>query len=82
METAYKVFKKDVIEKIAPKLRCVEYDFEPEVTAQILLHGYKIHEVPITYSPRTSKAGKKIGFMDGIQAIYTLFKCKIVGRRR
>lgn len=78
METAYKVFSSDVIRRI--RLRCVEFDFEPEVTAKILQMGYKITEVPITYTPRRVNEGKKIGFYDGIEAISQLVKNKMFPR--
>jgi hypothetical protein len=58
METAYKVFRRDTIETI--RLRCVGFDFEPELTAKLLRAGRRIVEVPITYSPRRSDEGKKI----------------------
>ena len=49
METAYKVFKADVLKRI--KLKRVGFDFEPEITAKLLKAGYQIHEVPISYNP-------------------------------
>jgi dolichol-phosphate mannosyltransferase len=57
-------------------LRCVRFDFEPEITAKLLLAGYQIHEVPIGYTPRTREEGKKISVIDGIEAIHTLFRCR------
>lgn len=72
METAYKVFKAEVIKNL--RLRCVGFDIEPEITAQVLKAGYTIHEVPIAYNPRTTQEGKKISWRDGIEAIYTLLK--------
>ncbi len=72
METAYKVFKTEVVKNL--RLRCVGFDIEPEITAQILKAGYTIHEVPIGYNPRTTQEGKKISWRDGIEAIYTLLK--------
>ncbi|MBI2442889.1 MAG: glycosyltransferase [Candidatus Levybacteria bacterium] len=72
METAYKVFTADVINELY--LRCVEFDFEPEVTAKILQLGYSIHEIPIRYKPRRHDEGKKISFYDGIEAVYQLVK--------
>jgi len=74
METAYKVFRTDVLKSI--KLKRVGFDFEPEITAKLLKGGYKIKEVPISYNPRTTVEGKKIGWKDGIEAIYTLFICR------
>jgi glycosyltransferase involved in cell wall biosynthesis len=76
METAYKVFKADVIKGL--RLRCVGFDIEPEITAKLLRAGYKIHEIPVSYNPRTADEGKKISWRDGIEAIYTLFKCKFM----
>lgn len=72
METAYKAFTRKAIRSV--RLRCVRFDFEPEVTAQLLLAGYRIHEVPVSYNPRTVDEGKKIGWIDGVDAIYTLLK--------
>ena len=74
METAYKVFKADVLKRI--KLKRVGFDFEPEITAKLLKAGYQIHEVPISYNPRTSYEGKKIGYRDGLEAIWTLLVCR------
>lgn len=78
METAYKVFRRDVIRSI--RLRAVGFDFEPEVTARLLLAGQKIVEVPIGYEPRTADEGKKIGLADGFDAIYILLKCRFSRR--
>ncbi len=72
MATAYKVFRRETIKKI--RLRSVGFEFEPEVTAKLLRTGQKIVEVPIGYRPRTAQEGKKIGFPDGIEYIYTLLK--------
>jgi glycosyltransferase involved in cell wall biosynthesis len=77
METAYKVFRRDVIRSI--RLRCVGFDFEPELTARILLAGHRILEVPIGYQPRTATEGKTIGWVDGLDAVYALLKCRLTG---
>ncbi len=74
METAYKAFRREIVEGL--NLRCVRFDFEPEITARLLLAGYDIHEVPISYTPRTEDEGKKISWIDGIEAIYALFRCR------
>ena len=50
METAYKVFRREALDGI--RLRCVGFDFEPELTAKLLLAGHAILEVPIAYNPR------------------------------
>jgi hypothetical protein len=73
METAYKVFRSDVLQDI--RLRCVGFDIEPEITARLLQAGYSIHEVPISYNPRRADEGKKISWMDGVEATYTLIRC-------
>jgi glycosyltransferase involved in cell wall biosynthesis len=78
METAYKVFRRGALEGI--RLRCVGFDFEPEVTAKLLLAGRRIVEVPIGYQPRRHDEGKKIGWSDGVDAVYALLKCRLEGR--
>ena len=79
METGYKVFRRDVLGKI--RLRTVGFDFEPEITAKLLLAGYRIVEVPITYNPRRQDEGKKIRWFDGLDAAYVLLKCRLTGGR-
>jgi dolichol-phosphate mannosyltransferase len=74
METAYKVFRRDVLDSV--RLRCVGFDFEPELTARLLMGGRRIVEVPIGYHPRRKDEGKKIRWTDGIDAVYTLLKCR------
>jgi len=74
METAYKMFYRETIKDV--KLRCVHFDFEPEITANLLKKGYPIVEIPISYHPRTVEAGKKISWVDGFEAIFTLFRCR------
>jgi len=79
METAYKMFYRQTMEHI--KLRCVRFDFEPEITANFLKRGYRILEVPISYHPRTVQSGKKISWIDGYEAIYTLIRCRLSDNR-
>lgn len=74
--TCYKVFKTDILKNL--NLKCSGFEFCPEVTAKVLKKGYKIHEVPISYSPRTFKEGKKIKFNDGITALWTLIKYRFM----
>jgi dolichol-phosphate mannosyltransferase len=75
METAYKVFTKSVADKLT--LRANRFDIEPEITARICQAGYKIAEVPISYSPRTVSEGKKINWRDGVRAVIMLIKCRL-----
>jgi len=72
METAYKVFRTEVIKSV--KLKCTGFEFEPEITAKVSRLGYQICEVPIAYHPRTTMEGKKINWFDGLKAIYYLVK--------
>lgn len=71
--TCYKVFHKD-LKPILTGAEGSKFEWEPEVTAKILRKGHNIYEVPISYSPRTEKEGKKIGWLDGVQAIWTLLR--------
>ncbi|HEV8347658.1 MAG TPA: glycosyltransferase family 2 protein [Vicinamibacterales bacterium] len=77
METAYKVFRREALAGI--RLRCVGFDFEPEITAKLLRAGRRIVEVPVGYHPRRDDEGKKIRWIDGVDAIYTLVKCRLAG---
>ncbi|HOK79336.1 MAG TPA: glycosyltransferase family 2 protein [bacterium] len=74
--TCYKMFKSSVIKSI--KLNCKRFEFCPEVTAKIAKKGIKIYEVPIKYAPRTKREGKKIKWKDGLIAIWTLIKYRIL----
>ena len=74
METAYKVIRREALQGI--RLRTVGFDIEPEITARLLRAGRRIVEVPISYNPRTADEGKKMRFIDGVDAIYTLLKCR------
>lgn len=76
METGYKVFKKKALKGI--NLRANKFDFEAEITAKILKKGIRIVEIPIITKPRTYEEGKKIGWKDGISAIWTLIKYRFV----
>jgi glycosyltransferase involved in cell wall biosynthesis len=76
MHTAYKAFRRDLLEGL--HLRCVRFNFDPEITARFLLAGYQIHEVPISYAPRTQDEGKKVRWMDGVEAILTLLRCRFL----
>jgi glycosyltransferase involved in cell wall biosynthesis len=71
--TCYKVFHKD-LKPILLGAEGNQFEWEPEITAKILRKGYKIFEIPISYDARTEEEGKKIGWKDGIQALWTLLK--------
>lgn len=75
METCYKVFRKEVIKKISIKSN--RFGLEPELTSKIINRGHKIIEVPISYSPRSKKEGKKIDLFDGFEAIWCLIRYRL-----
>lgn len=72
METCYKTFKREVIQAV--DIQENRFGFEPEITAKIAKMGVRVKEVPISYYPRTNEEGKKIGFKDGLRAIYCIWK--------
>jgi glycosyltransferase involved in cell wall biosynthesis len=76
METCYKVFTSRSIAKVT--FRSNRFDFEPEFTAKILKQGYTIHEIPIKVIPRGYTEGKKISWVDGFVALWTLLKYRFI----
>jgi len=72
METCYKAFKKEVVQKITIEEN--RFGFEPEITAKISKLDIRIYEVGISYSGRTYKEGKKIGWRDGFSALRCIIK--------
>jgi len=74
METAYKVMRREALAGI--RLRSVGFDIEPELTARLLRAGRRIVEVPISYNPRRQDEGKKMRWIDGVDAIYMRLKCR------
>lgn len=76
METCYKVFKREVIQSIP--LKCDRFGFEPEITAKLSKRKWRIYEVPISYSGRDYSEGKKIGWKDGVSALWYIMKFRFV----
>jgi glycosyltransferase involved in cell wall biosynthesis len=75
METGFKVFRGEIIRQIAPRLTSKKFGFEPEITARVSkIKGIKIYEVGISYYGRTYEEGKKIGWLDGLNAVWEIFK--------
>ena len=72
METCYKAFKIDIIQSI--NIHEKRFGFEPEITAKISRINCRIYEVGISYYGRTYNEGKKIGWKDGVRAIYCILK--------
>ncbi len=74
--TCYKVFDANFLRSIP--LECTRFEFCPEVTAKVAKQGIRIRELPISYYPRSIAEGKKISWLDGIEAIWVLLKYRIV----
>ena len=68
LETAYKAFRRELVQSIP--LSCRRFEFDPEVTSKVLKRGERILEVPISYNARTFEEGKKIGWKDGVAALW------------
>lgn len=81
METGYKIFRRDVIQKI--NIQENRFGFEPEITAKLAHFSprLRIYEVSISYYGRTYEEGKKIGWRDGVKAIYSIIKYNLIGCR-
>lgn len=74
--TCYKVFDSHLLRSIP--LECTRFEFCPEVTAKVAKQGIRIKELPISYYPRSVAEGKKISWFDGLEAIWVLFKYRLV----
>lgn len=72
METCYKAFRREVLDSI--ELEEDRFGIEPEITAKVAAGGWRIYEVGISYSGRTYAEGKKIGWRDGVRAIYSIVR--------
>ena len=72
MNTCYKMFTSSLIPLL--DLQSNGFDIEPELAAKLVMHGGKILEVPITYTPRTTEEGKKIRFMDFFKDMLAIYK--------
>lgn len=84
METCYKVFRREIIDQIAPTLTERRFGIEPELTAKVAgIPGVRIYEQSINYSGRTYAQGKKIGWKDGLSALRCIVKYRRgLGRTR
>lgn len=77
METCYKAFRSEVLKKI--ELRSARFGFEPEVTIKVARLKYRIYEVPISYAGRDYSQGKKIGWKDGLAALWHIVRFRFFG---
>ena len=78
METCYKVFRKEILDKITIKSK--RFGIEPEITLKLARQKCRIYEVPISYAGRDYTEGKKIGWKDGLAAFYHLIRFKFFDR--
>ncbi len=78
METCYKVIRKEILDKIT--LKSKRFGIEPEITLKLARQKCRIYEVPISYSGRDYSEGKKIGWKDGVAAIFHLIRFKFFDR--
>jgi glycosyltransferase involved in cell wall biosynthesis len=80
METCYKVFRREIIQSI--RIEENQFGFEPEVTAKVAALDCRIYEVGISYAGRTYAEGKKIGWKDGVRAVWCILKYRLSRGRR
>jgi glycosyltransferase involved in cell wall biosynthesis len=72
METCYKIMRTEVARSL--QLDANRFDIEPQITARVLRRGHRIHELPVSFEPRSRAQGKKIGWRDGVRAIDVLLR--------
>ena len=80
METGFKVIRTEVLRSL--DIRSFTFDFEVEVTVKLFRGGYKVYEIPITYTGRGYEEGKKITWRDGVRALVALFKWSLMTRKK
>lgn len=81
METGYKVFTREAMKRILPRLTSNRFGIEPELTAEIAKHGFRVFEVGISYSGRTYREGKKINWKDGLAAVWHIIRFNLFSRK-
>jgi glycosyltransferase involved in cell wall biosynthesis len=79
METCYKAFRLEVIQSIT--IEEARFGFEPEITAKVARGGWRVYEVGISYAGRTYNEGKKIGWRDGIRALFCILRYSALAQR-
>lgn len=72
METCYKLFRREVLQQLAPHLKENRFGFEPEITALVAQSKCRVWECAIHYNPRSYEEGKKINYKDGFHALYCI----------
>ena len=77
METCYKMFRREVLQQI--EVEEDRFGFEPEITAKVVrIPGVRVYEVGISYDGRTYEEGKKIGWRDGLRAVWCIIKYNLL----
>jgi hypothetical protein len=76
METGFKAFRRETIQKIA--IQENRFGFEPEITAKLARDDARFYEVGISYSGRTYQEGKKVGWKDGFRALWCIFRYNFI----
>ena len=79
IEVCYKAFRREVLEGI--HIEEDRFGFEPEITAKVSRGRWRIYEMPISYYGRTYEEGKKIGWKDGVRALWCILKYNLWARR-
>jgi len=79
METCYKMMRTDLLRSLP--LSADRFGFEPEVTARLAQAGARIYELPVSYHGRSYAEGKKIGWKDGVSALWSILKFNVLGPR-
>jgi hypothetical protein len=74
METCYKLLRREVVADVLPTLKQDRFGFEPEVTAKVARRRYRVYEMSVSYSGRTYAQGKKIGWRDGVNALWCIVR--------
>jgi glycosyltransferase involved in cell wall biosynthesis len=80
METCYKVMRGDLARELAVHLRAQRFGFEPEITARIAKSKVRVYEIGISYYGRSKEEGKKIGFSDGLKAIWEIIRFNLISK--
>ena len=78
METCYKMMLGDLARELAPQLKSKRFGFEPEITARIAKSHARVYEIGISYYGRGKEEGKKIGFKDGVKAIWEIIRFNLL----
>jgi hypothetical protein len=79
METCYKMVRRELVQSLP--LSANRFGIEPELTARLAQAGARIYELPISYDGRSYAEGKKIGWRDGVSALWSILKYNLLGRR-